>query len=250
MKQATDGRTSGIQEYSAADFNAAAGLWVDRREQWREAVGLPPKHFVDLWTKDLPGNPLLSLSFSGGGQGDWDLTAKGLAAEGNFSKTHGTLFLKEVRIPDDGNRRHGTGKRFFGNMIAACKEWGIKQITLKAGREDGAYFWARRGGYVESYFVNRYKDELRQELIKLKNALPPATMARIGSIIDESGQDVAARLARLPDTVGGQPVGLLLLKPHEMRMEFNLDDPGQMKLIEKGLKTGPGGTSPLAPIMV
>ncbi len=135
-------------------------------------------------------------------------------------------------------------------MVAACKEWGIKKISLKGGREDGAYFWSRRGGYIESWFVDRYKDDMRRELKKLEGGLSAEALARINRIIDDSGPEVAARLARLPDTVNGQPVGLLLLKPLEMRMEFNLDDPVQMKLIEESLKSGPGGTTPPAPVMV
>lgn len=242
--------------FSRAAFEQVKGLYIDRsnpdwQSEWKKAVNIPPAEFIDTWGKGLPGEPRLSIDMTGGGHGEWNyrshLQGKTLlSAEGEFSRLHGSLRLKEIRIENESERRHGMGKRFFENLLDACNKWGISKIELSGGREDGAYFWLRRGGFLQDHSIRLFKDDVLQNLAALKDRLPEETVRKISAIVGDSGPDVGVRIARLEEKVGDQPLSLLLVKNTEPRLVFNLKNDAQMEWINRGLRAGKPA-SPLRP---
>ena len=42
-------------------------------------------------------------------------------------------------------RGRGVGKALLNNQFNVAARWGISQFNFKAGKEDGPFFWSRRG---------------------------------------------------------------------------------------------------------
>src|SRR3569833_906786 len=103
--------------FQAAAFDKVEGLYVDRKNEWDEAVGLPPEKFHELWTRGMFGKPKLDLELTGGGQGDWRLKTPELTGNGHFDHGRSYIFLDEIRIEKEGQRRSGAGKKFFSNLV-------------------------------------------------------------------------------------------------------------------------------------
>jgi GNAT superfamily N-acetyltransferase len=238
--------------FQAAAFDRAEGLYVDRKEEWGEAIGLPPEKFHALWTNDMPGKPKLDLELTGGGQGNWSLHTPELDGNGHFDRSRSYIFIDEIRIGNESLRRRGAGKKFLSNLVDACREWGLNHIELRGGREDGAYFWSRRGFYIQPWYVERFKTDIRENLAGLGDKVPAAVRDQVNDILDHSGPEVNIRLARLEDAVDGVPVGLTLLRlAAPARMDLFLDNPEQMQLARKGLKSQQDQGPPApAPVMV
>ncbi len=153
-------------------FEALRGkLFVDKHDEWDQAIGMDPGKFYDLWTADLPGTCSLRVELCGGGQGKIELSCvhdgrQILRAERQFDRPRGTMNLDEVRIETETLRRKGVGKTLFANQLNVAQPWGIKTLTLKAGREDGPLFWARRAALIER-FANAAEE--RQPLTRFKS---------------------------------------------------------------------------------
>lgn len=229
-----------------ADFEQTKGrVTVSRHRkewlrEWNDTLGMKPQRFYEVFAGDLPGEPHVFIELQGYGHAELSVGSsvggkRFLSVDQNLSRHHGTFHLEEIRVEGEGDRRGGTGKIYFANIVGLCRELGIKRIEMRAGREDGPYFWSRRGAYVEPHLVDRFKESVRENLAAISDELAPERIAAINRILDEHGGDVNAALARLPDIYDDEPLAARLLYGTNPRVFFDLSDPGQQADIEKGL---------------
>lgn len=225
-------------------------LYVNRPDEWDQAIGMDPAEFYRLWTADLPGEPVIRVELNGGGQGTLSIRCQHQGkevfwAERQFDRPRGTMNLDEVRIENENLRRKGLGKILFENQLNVARRWGINTLSLKAGREDGPYFWSRRGAYI-AHFPNAdesrqpftgFKRDIENGLKYLEGTLSDEFAAQVRTALDRDGQKANTVIARLPgETAPGDPMATELFDyVTEFRAVFHLDDPAQMAQVEQGL---------------
>lgn len=232
------GKSSGGDRFAALKGK----LLVIKPVQWDEAIGMEPAEFYDLWTRDLPGEITIFLELTGGGQGKLMLTSRDngkvlFEAEREFDRPRWTMNLEEASVKDVDMRRKGIGKILFDNQLALAEKWGIRKFTVRAGREDGPYYWSRRGAYLadephtaeERKPVNIFRGDIEKGLAALAGTLEPEFAAQARKALDTAGCHANCVIARLP---GSAP-----LFKHVMpfRAAFDLDNAEQMALVREGL---------------
>lgn len=227
-------------------FAALRGkLSVDRPAEWEEAIGMDPAEFYRLWTADLPGMVTMQVELNSGGQGEISLRSSGqgrhyFEATRRFDRPRGTMELKEVRIENPDLRRKGIGKVLLDNQFNVARRWGLHKFTLRAGREDGPYFWARRGAYMEDspnaaperQPLHYFSRDIEKGLYELEGSLSERFASAVRAELDKGGLDLNTRLARLP---GAAEAAELFGFVTEYRAYFDLADPVQMAQVQKSL---------------
>lgn len=204
--------------------------------EWNQSIGIEPRLFYDTLTKDLPGNISLSLEFIGGGQGEFIFKSDFLFAEQYFSKTHKELKIKEARI-EENCRRNGIGKKLLRNYINLSKLWGIETIAFRAGREDGEFFWSKRGAVLEN-FPKMKEQFIKQVMIntnELGNKVSTQSINEINQILAKNDVQMNFNIASMKEKIDEKPIGVFLLKETNPHMLFKLTDKRQMQNVIKNL---------------
>ncbi|MCB9990506.1 MAG: hypothetical protein H6867_03880 [Rhodospirillales bacterium] len=228
-------------------------LYVNKPDEWNQAIGMDPARFYALLSKDLPGNVFVSVELNGGGQGSLkvrsDLDGKELFwAERSFDRPRQTLKLEEVRIEHEQMRRKGIGKVLLQNQLDVAQAWGIEKLTLKAGREDGPFFWSRRGAAIDRIEgvpedrqpVARFAKDIEDGIRSLDGTLSDDFISKARQALAEDGVMANCTIARLPDTFekDGQPrlmSAALFDYVTEFRSLFDLSDEAQMDRVVDSL---------------
>lgn len=229
--------------------DAPDGLIVNDWSQWDQAIGMAPQEFYEGWIRGLPGRGVLSLEFSGGGQGHIDFTLFegtkiALSAERNFDRPRKTMQLKELRVTDRGQ---GLGKQLLRNQIDLAARWGVNKFTFKAGREAGPYFWSRRYAHIPA-MPGHPRDPLEHFQSAAKSGLD-ASRDALGQSFCRAAQDALRQdpahpniaLAYLQTPHRGQGQMRYLFQRHigEFPAEMDLADVRQLDQIRRSLDMTP-----------
>lgn len=111
----------------------------------------------------------------------------------------------------------------------------IPKICLRAGRDDGAYFWSRRGGVLDttpdSLPYQRFVETVTDNL----TGLPNIYRAPVEAILAKPSPDINVRIARIEGEVNGMPAGKRLLTFTYPNLAFNLTDAAQMQKVQQFL---------------
>ena len=204
------------------------------QKNWKDAIGMPPIDFYRILSKDLPEDLYISVDLSSGGQGSFEMHSALFNAERRFSRMHGTLYLEELRVKEKA-RRQGLGKKIFKNHLELAEKWGLKTINVRGGREDGPYFWSKRGAFLEDSPVlkQRFMNKVKENFEEL--SLLPEEKEKIEQVLQEDNIKANFELACIAHDKEGLPLGVGLLKGTNPRLQFHLDDKEQMKLVKKTL---------------
>jgi|GEM_PF-5075801 len=209
----------------------------DLKKEWDKAIGISPDLFYNTLTKDLPEKSEIYLDFNGGGDEEFSIKSEQLSAEHCFSKHHKTLELKEIRI-EESFRRKGLGKTLLENYINFSKLLGIETINGRAGREDGEFFWSKRGGVLQDCqkLKNQFIEKVKLNAAELKEKIGEETLRTIDIILMKNDVQMNFNLASMKEKIDSVPIGVALLKGTNPRVSFNLNDKEQMKNILMNLK--------------
>ncbi|MBU0800648.1 MAG: hypothetical protein KKA05_06550, partial [Alphaproteobacteria bacterium] len=133
----------------------------------------------------------------------------------------------EVRATEKGQ---GLGKIFLSNMLTLAEELHLKRVDMRAGRENGAWYWSYRGAQldtdVNSVVYERFERAVRQNMEKL----PEALQQQAEAILATPGPDANVRLARL-----GREEGADLLNGTNPMVVFHVQDKTQMQNVRAAL---------------
>ncbi len=232
------------------NFEALKGkLYVNNPDKWDAFIPIDPAEFYKLWTKDLPGAPFVSIDFTGGGQGDMRISSRHnnselFYAEQYFDTPRGTMDIKEIRIEDPAMRCKGLGKIFLDNQFNVARRWGLKSLFLVAGRENGPFFWSRRGAYIGvSPVVSEscqpltfFKRDIKYGLCRLEKSLSEEFEQKVRTSLVEDGLNTNCVIARLPGVFNGRSMAFELLScVTAFRVSFHLDDARQMKQVHENM---------------
>jgi hypothetical protein len=120
----------------------------------------------------------------------------------------------------------GFGKVFLDNMLTLAREMNLQRITLRAGREDGAWYWSYRGarldaGDTDGMIYKRFESTVRDNIARIgDNGL----RAQVEEILARPGLDANVRIARIGTMDAGRPAGALVLAGTNPPVVFNMND--------------------------
>ena len=211
---------------------------------WDGLIGQEPDRLYNTLSRNIPGTVTAFIDFSGTAGADLNVSVKQnqrfvFEAENTITTdcTGKTLRFEEWMIKDTDSRRQGIGLNLFNNLLQFASGAGFDRIALRAGREDGKYFWARHGFYLKDEFHKATLFEnVLQNLSEYSDTILSGIQEAVYSIIDEGGLDASWKLARLPGMVGGMPLGWRLMAGNNPEYILNLRDPLQMARVRASLE--------------
>lgn len=191
----------------------------------------------------------LSAKLSGSSQATLDMTGRN-AAGAVFSVDDFYIFksnperafirIDEIRI-EEAARGFGIGKQFLKNTVALCDQIGVNKIQLRAGREDGAFFWARHGFVLEGEFVFRNLSNVADNLEKYRDQMSETSIGIVEAALSEYKETAVWDIVDLPEVIDNKPIGALLLNGVEYRAELDLTNHEQRQRLDAALAKLPGG---------
>lgn len=209
-------------------------LPADWEEQWHNAIGMTPKELYAIWAKDLPEDTSIFIELNGVGQAEYRMWSSTFELEGYLSRNHGSMSIKEVRVKE-GQQRQGTGKTILRNHIDLGDKWGMTDIKLRGGREDGPFFWSRRAAVLED--EPRLKELFATQVVEnaAKLDLSDETKKKLAEILEKGSARMNFEIASLGQVIDGTPIGVPLLRATNPRVEFHLKDQDQMAIVKQKL---------------
>jgi hypothetical protein len=205
--------------------------------QFRDTFGMAPDALYELVARGLP-DAQVSVDIEPGGHACLSVASKVqgrtvFTAEDCALQRHaGILSIArdrdtEVRATDKGL---GLGKIFLANMIALGEALGLRRIDMRAGRENGAWYWSYRGAQLDTDTNSVVYDRFERAVRDNMRNLPDGLQAKARAILDAPGADVNVRLARL-----GYRDGAALLSGTNPMVVFRLDDTEQVRDVKTAL---------------
>lgn len=237
-----------------------AGLGINRAflkwtENWDNIFRASPRNVYETLSRDIAGEVNVFIDMDTGGEGEFSLSIRNnnriVFDTDNelIVDCRGTsLKFKSWENKDLDSRGQGTGLKLFKNFIVLAETGRIDFIKLRAGKEDGRYFWARHGFYcAEAHDVKRVSPEIHKNIEKYSHTIPLGIADQAREIVDQGGFDMCWKLARLEgrvqvDDYAGlrvKPLGWALLRTDsECNYSLDLHDPVQMARVKSSLERG------------
>ena len=238
-----------------------AGLGINRAflkwaENWDNIFRTSPRALYETLCRDIDGEVNVFIDLDMGGEGEFTLSIRNnnrivfdtknkIIIDGSGT----SLQFKSWENKDIDSRGRGTGLKLFKNFITLAEAGRIDFIKLRAGKEDGRYFWARHGFYCAgAHDVARVRDEIRQNIEIYSHTIPPGITDQAHEIVDQGGLDMCWKLARLEGRVqvndyAGvrvKPLGWALLNTSsKCNYSLNMHDAVQMARVKSSLERGP-----------
>lgn len=257
-----------------------AGLGINRAflkwaEHWDNIFRTSPRALYETLCRDIAGDVHVFVDLDTCGEGAFNLTLRNnnrivFEVENEIaSDVRGTILkFKSWENKDVDSRGQGTGLKLFRNFFILAGAGGVDFIKLRAGKEDGRYFWARHGFYcADTYDVARVSPEIRKNIEKYSDTIPSGIVDQAREIVDQGGLDMCWKLARLAgqvrvsDHAGGRvkPLGWALLRTeNECNYSLDMRDPVQLGRVRSsfasmltpapGNAQGPATVPGLAPV--
>jgi hypothetical protein len=222
---------------------AVYGSGQSPAEAWNDAVGqTSPLTFYNTLSRDIPGRVEMTVESARGGQGNLTIRVSHggktlIDIENKFSKPHNYIFFDEWRVGSEEHRGKGLGSILLDNHLEAMKPWGLRFIELRAGREDGPVYWAKKGFRIkdESY-AERFNRIVRENYDRHKEKIDPATCQDIETILKAASLDANIRLASIPGALDGKKLSAVLLSGSNTICVVDLEDKTQMESVRTALK--------------
>ena len=203
----------------------------------RQVFGMGAPELLGLLARGLPGaSVMVRMESDGDARIDIDCRAGGkklFSADDNAIQVRaGIMTIAQDR--DSEVRTHvkgaGFGKVFLDNMLTLAERMNLRRVDMRAGREDGAWFWSYRGGRLDirgtdDIVYQRFERTVRENIARLTDE---DLKARAEAVLAQPGADANVRLARLAGTVDGKPAGAALVANTNPIVVFNIRDAAQM----------------------
>lgn len=242
----------------SADIPAGLGInraYLKWAENWDGILCVSPRTVYETLCRDIAGDVKMFIDLDMSGEGDFTLSVRDhkrlvFDIENQITRDiYGTtLKFKNWENKDADSRGRGMGLKLFRNFISLAESGRIDFIKLRAGKEDGRYFWARHGFHcADIHDVSRVSVEIRENIKKYSDTLPAGINDLAQKIVDQGGLDMCWRLARLPGQVAFSERGDTRLKPlgwallrtdSECNYSLNIHDPVQMAQVRSSLERG------------
>lgn len=223
-------------------------------EKWDEVFRISPAQFQQILHRDVPGDLRTYVDLEGRGNGEFnisvqqngrylfDITNKiSMHPQGNV--------IKFDSWENKGAHGQGLGVALFRNCLEVAALGNIHEIQLRAGKEDGRYFWARHGFYYRDQAdQQRVAPGIAQNIEKYAAHMTPAQKQAAADILAQGGLDSCYQLARLEGSVPvgdkTKPLGWALLHTEcEANYRLDLHDAAQMARVRASMQrptvTGP-----------
>ena len=205
--------------------------------QLRRSFGMGAPELLALLARGLPGAAVtVRMESSGDARIDIDCRAGGkklFSADDNFIQIRaGSMTIAQDRESEV--RTHvkgaGFGKVFLDNMLTLAEQMRLKRVDMRAGREDGAWFWSYRGARLDAHdtegvMYQRFVRTVRENMARIGDE---DLITRAEAVLAQPGADANVRLARLAGEVKGRPAGAALLDGTNPLVVFDMRDAGQM----------------------
>lgn len=251
------------QRHYALSADIPAGLGINRSflhwtKAWDNLIGMTPATFYYTLTRHMPGELSVFVDFTGTSdaeitcslkrQGRFVFEAENKLVQDGLGKH---LRFEEWLVKDPATRGQGIGLNLLRNFMEIAEVAGFDRIHLRAGKEDGKYFWARHGfDLKEGYYRAQLVVDIQKNLEKYSDTIPPATRKDVEKLLDQGGLDLCWHLARLPGTVQGKPLGWVLMQGYNPEYNLDFHNPEQMARVRASLRppesrsSAPGLSSP------
>ncbi|HEY0901211.1 MAG TPA: hypothetical protein VGD95_03725 [Micavibrio sp.] len=256
---------SPLARQNALSAQIPQGLGVNRSfsgwaDQWERVFRVSPHVFYQTLCRNVPGGVEAYVDLDLGHGGEFNLSIKDqgrtlFAAENKLSQGVGGVTLKfdcwENKNSD--KRGAGLGKILLRNILEAVAPGDIHEIVLRAGKEDGRYFWARHGFYGrEPSDLQRVAPEIAANIEKYAAFMLNDQQRAARDILQQGGADVCYRLARLEGRIPVEdklkPLGWALLRTQsEPNYRLDLRDAQQMQRVKAALQAGLSTAPTLVP---
>lgn len=213
---------------------------------WAQICPYRAENLSAKWAQNMPFNTNVSVTMNGGAQATIEMTGSRdghtvFSAEDCYiyktDPARSFMRIDEVRVEED-LRGEGIGKQFLKNTVQICDDMNIKEIQLRAGREDGAFFWARHGFVLEGTWVLRNLGAIKENLERVKDQLSDKSVKRVEELWDAGNENIIWGIVDLPDMIDGKPAGAELLKGVEYRAKLDLTDHEQRARLDVALARG------------
>lgn len=243
-----------------------AGLGINRvflkwAENWDNIFRTSPRAVYETLCRDIVGDVNVFIDLNTFGEGEFLLSIRhnkrivfDIENEISIDGRGTGLKFKSWENKDLDSRGQGTGLKLFKNFLNLAEAGRIDFIKLRAGKEDGRYFWARHGFYcTDMYDVKRVSPEIRENIEKYSNTIPSGIRDMAHEIVDQGGLDMCWKLARLEGCVpvndyAGmrvKPLGWALLRTDsECNYSLNMHDPAQIARVKASFERGPVAAAP------
>lgn len=212
--------------------------------QLRRSFGMGGPELLALLSRGLPGASVtVRMESSGDARIDIDCRAGGkklFSADDNYIQM-GAGIMTIAQDRESEVRTHvkgaGFGKVFLDNMLTLAEQLRLKRVDLRAGREDGAWYWSYRGARLDIHGIDgvmyqRFERTVRENIKRLGDE---AVKARAEAVLAQPGADANVRLARLEGQAGGRPAGAALLDGTNPIVVFDIRDAAQMADVRASL---------------
>lgn len=219
---------------------------------WAQLFPYSAEKLGQAWGHEMSCDTLVSVDMSGGAQATMEMTGRRndhtiFTAEDCYiyksDPARSFMRIDEVRIEED-MRGHGIGKQFLENTVKLCDDLDIKEIHLRAGREDGAFFWARHGFVLEAEWVFKNLGPIKENLERLKAHLPEKSVQAVEAALESKALNAVWTIVDLPDVIDGRPAGAVLLDGVEYRAKLDLKDHEQRARLDVALARRASGNVP------
>lgn len=216
---------------------------------WDRIFNMNPKDFHQTLSRDIPGEVRVFLDLDHSGTGEFNISinegnrtvfeAQNLISSG---ATGTAMKFDSWENKNVEGRGRGIGVTLLRNILDVCGAGDLRNIHLRAGREDGHFFWPRHGFHCRSAFdLGRIAGEVRENIKTYAPHMPAETLKAAEDIMAEGGLDSCYRLARLEGSVmvkdRVRPLGWALLKtPSEGYYEIDLTDRQQLAQVRATLQ--------------
>ncbi|QQG36668.1 MAG: GNAT family N-acetyltransferase [Micavibrio aeruginosavorus] len=251
---------SARRRHDALSAEIPAGLGVNRsflhwEHVWNDLLVQSPSAFYQTLARNMPGELSVFVDFAS--THDAEITCS-LKKNGRF------VFEAENKIIRDGQgkklrfeewvvkepeqRGQGIGLNLLRNFISVAQAAGFDSLSLRAGKEDGKYFWARHGfDLKDGHYRDQLVVDIRNNLEKHSDTIPLATRKNVMDLLDRGGLDLCWHLARLPGTVQGKPLGWVLMQGYNPEYAMDLHNSEQMTRVQASFEQLSLSTRRLSP---
>lgn len=235
-----------------------AGLGINRAflkwaENWDRVFRTTPRAVYETMCRDIGGDVRIFVDLDMSGEGAFNLylhNKRRLVFEIENKIIHDgrgtTLLFKSWENRDVDSRGRGTGLKLFKNFLRLAEVGSVDSVNLRAGKEDGRYFWARHGFYcAEACDVERVSPGIRENIERYSHTIPTGIRNRAEEIVARGRLDMCWELARLEgrvlvDDYAGprvKPLGWALLHTDcECNYSLDLHDPVQVARVKASLE--------------
>lgn len=201
------------------------------------AAGMTANAMSAMAVRGLPGAEVF-VSMEPGGDARIDIRCRAggkllFSAEDNVLQVRaGIMTIAQDR--DSEVRTHlkgaGFGKVFLDNMLTLARQLDMRRVDMRAGREDGPWYWSYRGARLDlndvtGVMYQRFERAVRENVARAGDEV---LRARVEEILASPAPDANVRLARMDGMVNGRAAGAVALENTNPVVVFDLTDAAQM----------------------